>query len=382
MNYIVYLGTIQADFYKFCNKTYTGNVRMYDPALGRFLSPDPFMQDPSNTQNFNRYSYCLNNPLKFIDPSGFVYSGATPHSYYSSPSYPIAYGNYSGSISLQFRSSWDSDWGDLIASGIDPKWISKIKFNHGKKHSGNGSSEVEVPLGIPTDYRKIDTPIGTGYANYSTGNVLFPIYNDDAMYGYGNSDHIYISGNTAQWLTGSTNVYDENPIGYITYTPIKFENSNISETDEVHDISDAGLKFIAKFEGFSATVYRDVAGFPTIGYGHLIKKGEYFNSLTKAQALQLLNKDAAFAVNAVDKYVSVSLNQNQFDALASFTFNLGAGALSKSSLLKNINSGNILSINELFMVWNKARIDGVLKPVRGLTIRRQAEANLFLYGDY
>ncbi len=77
MNYFVYPEIIQADFYKFCNKTYTGNVRMYDPALGRFLSPDPFMQDPSNTQNFNRYSYCLNNPLKFIDPSGFTYSGAS-----------------------------------------------------------------------------------------------------------------------------------------------------------------------------------------------------------------------------------------------------------------------------------------------------------------
>ncbi len=77
MNYFVYPGIIQADFYKFCNKTYTGNGRMYDPALGRFLSPDPFMQDPSNTQNFNRYSYCLNNPLKFTDPSGFTFIGAS-----------------------------------------------------------------------------------------------------------------------------------------------------------------------------------------------------------------------------------------------------------------------------------------------------------------
>ena len=96
MNYFVYPGIIQADFYKFCNKAYTGNVRMYDPALGRFLSPDPFMQSSLNTQNFNRYSYCLNNPLKFTDPSGFVYSGATPHSYFSSPSYPVIYGNYGG----------------------------------------------------------------------------------------------------------------------------------------------------------------------------------------------------------------------------------------------------------------------------------------------
>ena len=49
------------------------NARLYDPALGRFLSPDPYIQDPTNTQNFNRYSYVLNNPLKYTDPSGEVY---------------------------------------------------------------------------------------------------------------------------------------------------------------------------------------------------------------------------------------------------------------------------------------------------------------------
>ena len=46
------------------------NARLYDPALGRFLMPDPLIQDPASTQNFNRYSYCLNNPLKYTDESG------------------------------------------------------------------------------------------------------------------------------------------------------------------------------------------------------------------------------------------------------------------------------------------------------------------------
>ena len=49
------------------------NGRMYDPKLGQFLSPDPIMQSPGNSQNFNRYSYCLNNPLLFTDPSGYVH---------------------------------------------------------------------------------------------------------------------------------------------------------------------------------------------------------------------------------------------------------------------------------------------------------------------
>jgi hypothetical protein len=50
------------------------NARLYDPALGRFLSPDPYIQDPTNTQNYNRYSYVLNNPLRYTDPTGEVYS--------------------------------------------------------------------------------------------------------------------------------------------------------------------------------------------------------------------------------------------------------------------------------------------------------------------
>ena len=47
------------------------NGRLYDPTVGRFLSADPVVQSPTNTQNFNRYSYCLNNPLKYTDPSGY-----------------------------------------------------------------------------------------------------------------------------------------------------------------------------------------------------------------------------------------------------------------------------------------------------------------------
>jgi len=51
------------------------NGRVYDPITGRFLSPDPVLQDPANAQNYNSYSYVLNNPLKFTDPSGYVYYG-------------------------------------------------------------------------------------------------------------------------------------------------------------------------------------------------------------------------------------------------------------------------------------------------------------------
>ncbi len=55
-------------------RTLGRNGRLYDPLTARMLSPDPFVQNASSTQNFNRYSYCMNNPLKYTDPSGYLYS--------------------------------------------------------------------------------------------------------------------------------------------------------------------------------------------------------------------------------------------------------------------------------------------------------------------
>ncbi|PJB54773.1 MAG: hypothetical protein CO098_19885, partial [Bacteroidetes bacterium CG_4_9_14_3_um_filter_41_19] len=64
-----YTGHEHLDVFELINM----NGRIYDPRLGRFMSPDPFVQSPTNTQNYNRYSYCINNPLKYTDPSGYSY---------------------------------------------------------------------------------------------------------------------------------------------------------------------------------------------------------------------------------------------------------------------------------------------------------------------
>jgi RHS repeat-associated protein len=143
-------------------------------------------------------------------------------------------------------------------------------------------------------------------------------------------------------------------------------------------LSANGLKFIEQHEGYSSTVYKDSAGNPTIGYGHLIKDGEDFSKgITKEKAGELLSQDTKTAVDAVNGKVTTKLSRTKFDAVVDFTYNLGGTNLGKSTLLKNINAGNAVT-KENFTDWNHA--GG--KVVNGLTIRRTDEFNLFSKGDY
>lgn len=139
-------------------------------------------------------------------------------------------------------------------------------------------------------------------------------------------------------------------------------------------LSKHGAEFIAGFEGFRSAAYWDPWGDVwTIGYGHTsgVQSGQ---RVTKEKALKLLQADAANAATAVRDLVHVKLNQNQFDALVSFVFNLGAGALAESTLLKKLNKGNYKGAAREFGKWDHA--GGVV--LAGLTRRRHAEAALFL----
>lgn len=140
-------------------------------------------------------------------------------------------------------------------------------------------------------------------------------------------------------------------------------------------ISDDGLNLIKEFEGLSLTEYDDVAGYKTIGYGHLMSEDEFYpDGITEEFAEELLRIDIQEAEEAVEKYVDVDLNDNQFAAVVSFTFNLGGGALSKSTLLKKLNEGDYEGAAEEFPRWCYA--GG--KMVAGLQRRRAEEKALFL----
>ena len=130
--------------------------------------------------------------------------------------------------------------------------------------------------------------------------------------------------------------------------------------------NDAGLKLIESFEGLRLTAYQDSVGIWTIGYGHTkgVKQGQ---TITQQQAERFLQQDLAVAEAAVNR-LGLTLSDNQFAALVSFTFNLGAGNLTK--LLKN----GLAAAADRILLFDHA--GG--KALPGLTRRRTAERALFL----
>ena len=138
-------------------------------------------------------------------------------------------------------------------------------------------------------------------------------------------------------------------------------------------ITQDGIDLIKRFEGFSSTVYICPAGYPTIGYGHLVRSGEFFNEISETEAEELLRKDVESAERAVVRLVNVPLTEGQFDALVSFTFNLGAGALQRSTLRRKVNRQVHDEVPEQLMRWVWAggrKLNGLLK-------RRVAESALY-----
>lgn len=148
----------------------------------------------------------------------------------------------------------------------------------------------------------------------------------------------------------------------------------------MRQINQAGLNLIESFEGCILHPYLDSVKVPTIGIGTIkYPDGTRVTmndpAITKDQAYAFLQHDLATACQEVCNLVKVALTDNQFGALVSFVYNLGAGALSSSTLLKMLNSSNYSGAADQFLKWDHA--GGVV--VAGLTRRRQAERALFLH---
>lgn len=153
-------------------------------------------------------------------------------------------------------------------------------------------------------------------------------------------------------------------------------------------LSPAGLNLIKRLEGCSTVAYQDVVGLWTIGVGHLLTRSELMsgkillggtyvkwgNGLTPTQCDELLTQDTGWAVNAIQRLITSSLKQNQFDALVSFVFNVGENAFRDSTLRKRVdeNKGDD-AVCEQFMRWTKA--GG--KDILGLKNRRVFECKMW-----
>ena len=143
------------------------------------------------------------------------------------------------------------------------------------------------------------------------------------------------------------------------------------------NISQEGISLIKKFEGCELEAYKCAAGVWTIGYGHTkdVKEGD---SILKEDAESMLMHELQEYCNDVDIAVKVDLKQNEFDALVSWTYNLGLTNLNSSTMLKVLNEGKHYEVPAQMKRWNKA--SGQVK--QGLVRRREAEALMFEGKDW
>lgn len=141
--------------------------------------------------------------------------------------------------------------------------------------------------------------------------------------------------------------------------------------------SDAGIALIKRYEGLRLEAYLCPAGVWTIGYGHTSAAGKPVvkagMTITPEEADDILRRDLGGYEQGVLSLVEVEISQNQFDALVSFAYNVGVGALAKSTLLKRVNAQRFDEVPAEFMKWTKA--GG--RELKGLVRRRRDEAKLW-----
>lgn len=140
-------------------------------------------------------------------------------------------------------------------------------------------------------------------------------------------------------------------------------------------LSPSGTALIKQWEGTSQVAYLDVVGVPTICTGST-RNVFIGQQATLAECEQRLVEDTSYAGAAIKRHVRVKLTQGQYDALVSFTYNVGGGAFARSTLLRRLNEGACTEAAQEFLRWNRA--GG--KVLRGLSNRRAAERALFIQG--
>ncbi|MHB8474104.1 MAG: glycoside hydrolase family protein [Gammaproteobacteria bacterium] len=373
------------------------NGRIYDPTLGRFLSADPTVQSPGNPQTLNRYSYAGNNPLSFTDPSGYSLwtdirdgaesvvafvagTAACGGNIYCGAAAAGAVAGYKATGTLQGALT-GAAYG-VVTAGIFQGIGDFGQSQYNQLYASQGA-EAAAAWGPGSTNMVILHAAGGGVASVLQGGKFGPGalsagFSEFAGprsgdWGGGEVVKRAVLGGTASVMGGGkfANGASTAAFAYL------FNNS-------MHrSISNSGLQSIANSEGFSSTIYPDQAGNDTIGYGHKLAPGEsaiYANGITRDQAFELLRQDVGVAALAVNRLVTVPLSQPQFDALVSFTYNVGSGNFASSTLLQQLNRGNYSGAAGQLLRWNRVTINGQSVVSDGLVNRRADERCMFMGG--
>lgn len=147
-------------------------------------------------------------------------------------------------------------------------------------------------------------------------------------------------------------------------------------------VNQTTLDHIKRCEGVRLSAYLDSAGIPTIGVGHTGPEVKLGNRITQEECDALLHADLQWAQAAVESSVTQRLTDNQFGALVSVAFNIGAQAFRNSSLVRTLNRGDYHGVPSQMALWVKATVDGKKVTVPGLVNRRTADIALWLTPDF
>lgn len=384
---------------------------MYDPVVARFLSCDNFVQEPTNSQNFNRYSYCLNNPLKYTDPSGELFG-------IDDAALMFAAFNLCSSVltaAAQGQNVWKAAGMSILTSAVSYGLGSIASsatnaigncFGHGTgswatelARAGahglvNGTSAAVSNVIAGNGFSGFGSGFATGFVSSLAGSGVGAMgWSSEAV-----KSTMFMTGGLTAGLTGRdfiTGAMEGYSIGALNHTwkkdGISYSNEidpNYTATGDISEIiitplssmslSNDGFLFLQAREGCVLLPYNDSRGFATIGYGHLIAMAPVnaairraWKGFTKEDASQLFKVDVVERENQIKKLIHVPLTQYQYDAIVSFSYNVGIGGLQKSQFLRELNKGN----------YNGNLMMNYRRPAE-IIPRRQKEVLLFNKGIY
>ena len=281
------------------------------------------------------------------------------------------------------------DGSGVVTNRYDYKPFGGILSSGGEARQGFNSREKDQESDLFNNgVRKLDDNIGR-FTSIDPLWESFPSWSP-YQYGYNNPLRVTDPGGM-QGRTPITPQVEMGPDGLPSlYGGLHYPSNAIGKAvagDQPMRTSERGREFIKSYEGLRLNVYNDQAGYATIGYGRLLRKKPYtetdIQTITEAEADAFFDEDVKEkAEDHVNSAVSVSLTQNQFDALISLTFNIGGDAFRNSSVARLLNERKYEAAAEAFKQWRKVTIDGKKVDSEGLIRRRSAEVDIFLYGEY